>query len=653
MAGQKKLPISKAMLLTCLLWTALLAALLARNIRDHYQEAISSAQLQARITVNKDISFRNWSASHGGVYVKPTDKYPPNPYLKVPNRDIVTTDGTQLTLVNPAYMMRQLYEGFQQLDGIRGHITSLKLMNPNNAPDTWEREALLSFEKGVREKSELVRTPDGKEIYRYMQPFYIEPGCLKCHGDMGYRVGDVRGGISTIVPMENLNALAAEANKGLLGTYSIVWLIGLAGIIATGRRLGQHIAENERNMQALRLNELRAMALLTLDRQADEMGEAEFMQTGLEEAEHLTLSRLSFLHFIHDNQQDIELAAWSKRTLEYCKTPSESHYPIASAGVWADSARLKKPVMYNELQSLASKRGCPDWHVKVERYLSAPVLEGDQVRLIIGVGNKESDYNGDDLRLLQIIANDLWKVVRRRRAESSLKRYASRLESSNKDLESFNYSVSHVMRAPLRAIDGFSRILLEEYSHKLDEEGRRMLRMLGENSREMGQLVDDILRYSNTMLQETSIDEVNMETMVQEIARELEPAIAGRDVELKVRALPHIRADREMMRQVLLSLLGNAIKFTRHKEKAWIEIGAEDAGNEVIYRIADNGAGFNMEYKGKLFSAFETLHSHGEFDGTGIGLAIVKRIIAKHGGRVWAEGKVNEGATFYFALPKQ
>lgn len=425
--------IKRNVLLLSLLWTGLMAASLAWNIYAQRQASVTSAHLQAEVSISKDISFRSWATSHGGVYVRPNDKSPPNPYLKVPDRDVVTTDGTRLTLINPAYMMRQVFQDFSAKFGINGHITSLRLMNPNNAPDAWEREALLTFERGAKEISEVVAAPDGKRILRYMRPFYVEQGCLKCHGDMGYKVGDIRGGISTIVHMDQLDAVAMKSINGLTITYGIVWLVGLLGIGVMGRRSALRHAERERNMQALLLSEQRAMALLALDRKADELDEKEFIHAGLEEAERLTSSQMSFLHFINDDQQTIELVAWSKRTKEHCKALSDSHYPLASAGVWADCARLKKQVMYNDFQNIGNKRGYPEGHVKLERYLSVPVVEGDLVRLIIGVGNKAGDYDETDTRLLQIIANDLWKVVRRRRDEVALKQSKEEMEQRVKE----------------------------------------------------------------------------------------------------------------------------------------------------------------------------------------------------------------------------
>ncbi len=225
------------------------------------------------------------------------------------------------------------------------------------------------------------------------------------------------------------------------------------------------------------------------------------------------------------------------------------------------------------------------------------------------------------------------------------------LEAANKELESFSYSVSHDLRTPLRAIDGFSNILLEDYAGKLDAEGKRLLTVVRDNTSRMGQLIDDILKFSRTGRLEINYSDIDMEQLAYSVFVELRTIVVGDKLQLEIEHLPPARGDGAMMRQVFVNLLSNAIKFSRNKEHIIIKVGGSVDGNEVVYYVKDNGAGFNMQFSGKLFGVFQRLHGVNEFEGTGIGLAIVKRVITRHGGRVWAEGKINEGATFYFALP--
>jgi signal transduction histidine kinase len=224
------------------------------------------------------------------------------------------------------------------------------------------------------------------------------------------------------------------------------------------------------------------------------------------------------------------------------------------------------------------------------------------------------------------------------------------LEGANKELESFSYSVSHDLRTPLRAIDGFSRILLDDYAGKLDDEGKRLLNVVRDNTSRMGQLIDDILKFSRTGRLELAFSEIDMEGLAREVYAELRPS-AGDELQVVIGHIPPAIGDLSMMRQVFVNLLSNAIKFSHTRKDAKIVVGNSVGENETIYYVKDNGAGFDMQYADKLFGVFQRLHGVTEFEGTGIGLAIVKRIITRHGGRVWAEGKVNEGATLYFALP--
>lgn len=241
--------------------------------------------------------------------------------------------------------------------------------------------------------------------------------------------------------------------------------------------------------------------------------------------------------------------------------------------------------------------------------------------------------------------------IYREHLEELVAERTAQLEATNKELEAFSYSVSHDLRTPLRAIDGFSLILLEDYADKLDEEGKRLLSVVRDNTARMGQLIDDILKFSRAGRLELNFSGIDMEELARSAYEELRPA--GNELTVEIEPLPASTGDRAMMRQVFVNLLSNAIKFTRAKPDARIKVGSMTGEHEVIYYVRDNGAGFDMQYVAKLFGVFQRLHGVTEFEGTGIGLAIVKRIVTRHGGRVWAEGRVGEGATVYFALPTQ
>ncbi len=279
---------------------------------------------------------------------------------------------------------------------------------------------------------------------------------------------------------------------------------------------------------------------------------------------------------------------------------------------------------------------------------TAAISEGNHPGTII-------TRRGDELGRLASAFNKMAARVResQRDLEQRIKERTAELESSNKELESFSYSVSHDLRAPLRAIDGFSRILLEDHSSKLDADARRVLEVIRTNTRQMGRLIDDLLAFSRLGRKAVEQSRVNMEVLAREAFSEIGPANSETAPRLEVGAMTPAKGDPAMLRQVFINLLSNATKYSQGKDAPVIQVGSYAENGDNAYYVKDNGVGFDMNYSNKLFGVFQRLHSPEEFEGTGVGLAIVQRIIHRHGGRVWAEGKVNEGATFYFTLPKE
>jgi signal transduction histidine kinase len=336
--------------------------------------------------------------------------------------------------------------------------------------------------------------------------------------------------------------------------------------------------------------------------------------------------------------------------------------------------RAERPMIVNDLRHATTLGAWPAAALArgLRSIAALPVRAAGVVAGVFVFGSTQRGFFvGEEFALLSEISDDVGYAllqmqldVRRQTAEAAIQDLNARLEeqvalrtaelqASIAELENFCYSVSHDLRAPLRTMDGYSQLVVEEYGAKLDDVGRHLLQMVRSGSKRMGRLVDDLLAFARLGRQAVALANLNMGAMVEEVWKELLREQPGRRLEFQVGRLPDAQADPVLLRQVWHNLLSNALKYSGTREVARIEVEGREDDHELTYRITDNGVGFDMQYVSKLFKVFQRLHSEVEFPGTGIGLAIVQRIVARHGGRVWTEAGIDAGASFWFSLPRR
>jgi signal transduction histidine kinase len=381
---------------------------------------------------------------------------------------------------------------------------------------------------------------------------------------------------------------------------------------------------------------------------------------------HLTQSKIGYLAFLNQDETILTMHSWSKAAMNECAIQNKPiQYILNETGLWGEAVRQRKPIITNDYAAPSLlKKGIPDGHVAIQKHMNVPIFVNQHIVLVAGVGNKDDDYNENDVQQLTLLIEGMWRLIERKQVEEELALYHEQLEdlvarrtadltASNHELEAFSYSVSHDLRAPLRALDGFSDALLSDYQEKLDDQGKHYLARIQESSRHMGQLIDDLLKLSRITRQVIDVTSVDLSSLTKQIISELQAQSPERQVEYNVTSDLVVRADYNLIKIALGNLLSNAFKFTQKRDIAHIQFGILEQPGPSVFFVRDDGAGFNMKYADKLFIPFQRLHGISEYPGTGIGLTIVQRIITRHGGRIWPVAAENQGATFYFSLESE
>jgi len=583
-------------------WTCILAAILLFIIDEYREDTIKEATMEARVYNSLNLQYRRWGVRIGSVYA-PTDKVAPNPHLAVPDRDLISDSGQSLAPVKPAYMTRMVFDDIRKnsKNPIINRLVSLNPLNPANKPNAWEQETLRLFEKReVRERSQLL-TIDERSYLQFMAAFVTEESCLKCHAHQGYKVGDVRGGISSAIPISGKLAIEAEKINSLVGGFALLWVLGSAGIA---------VSSNRRHLQEMKIIEDRA--------------------TAVELAERYSIVTDGIPSLIAHIDKDERYIYVNRAYTEWVKLSREQIIGNTVKEIIGDATyECSRPYIRQVLHGRSGN---------FERQVTSNGRE--IIQLIDFV--PQIDCKGETIAYFALI-ND---ITERKQAEKEL-------QKKNAEIEQFIYTVSHDLRSPLVTVKTFLGFLESDMNLAGGNQERvpQDLQFIHSAADKMKMLLDELLEMSRIDHVETSPVRVSLLEVVAEVLEALGGVISERKVDIR---LPDtelmLLGNRLRLSQIWQNLVENAIKYCRNDGIPRIELGIRQMSSETVFFVKDNGIGIDPQYHSKIFGIFEKLNQ--KSPGAGMGLSMIQRIVENFGGRVWAESEgIGKGSCFFFTLP--
>ncbi|MBF0344721.1 MAG: DUF3365 domain-containing protein [Nitrospirae bacterium] len=624
------------------LWTVIVGISLSWEIINEYRQTIELATNEARANFNKDQAIRFWAARHGGIYVPPDERTPPNPALShIPDRDIVSNFGKKYTLMNPAYMLRQLMQEYGELYGIKGRITSLKLLNPLNAPDEWELKALMAFERGVKEVLEISEI-EGKQYLRLMRPMLIQEQCLKCHAYQNYKVGDVRGGVGVSVPMTTHYESQNKVVNVMLFSHGVFWLLGLMSIGFAFTRGKRRIIERTRADEELRESQRKFSSITSV------LGEGVYM-----------LDKDNNLSFM--NPEAERLLGWQEEELVGKNMHEMIHYQKGDGSrVHKEECPVERVVnsgngIWVEDDVFTRKNG----DMFPVSYVSTPVIEEGRVVASVtafqDITERKRTANelikkSKELEELNITLKDrIREEVERNRLKDHLMFEQSRQVAMGELL----INIAHQWRQPLNVIGILVQNVRDAYIYKeLSDE------LLDSSTNTiMGELLKlsgTITAFTDIYNKETDKTEFSVQQAINRGLDFIENHLVSNNIKLETDIIDDILVEGypNIIIQLIIAVITNSLDVFRERkiEKGCIKIKAmkNSEGNKVTLSMSDNGGGIEGEIIDRIFDPYFTTRF--KTRGKGMSLYLIKAMIERRMEGTMSVRNTKEGAEFIVEL---